>query len=55
MDQIKQLDKNKDYFVYCGSGNRSNQACLVLEHQGFKNIYDLEGGFKAWEGQVETD
>ena len=48
MDKINKLDKDQPYYVYCNSGNRGNQACLVMDHYGFKSLYNLEGGYQAW-------
>jgi rhodanese-related sulfurtransferase len=44
---LPSLDKNKEYFVFCRSGNRSGSACDLLAAQGFK-AYNLAGGVGAW-------
>lgn len=44
---LKTLDKDKAYFVFCRSGNRSGSACDILTSQGFK-AYNLAGGIGAW-------
>lgn len=46
--QIKSLDKNASVFVYCYGGGRSSEAAKEMRKQGFKNVYDLKGGFSAW-------
>lgn len=46
-EQIAALDKNKTYFIYCRSGNRSGQACSIMSEMGFKT-YNLAGGIGAW-------
>lgn len=46
-DQFLKLDKNKEYFLFCRSGNRSGQACNVLAKEGYK-VYNLDGGVGAW-------
>ncbi len=46
--QIQQLDKTKPIFVYCLAGGRSGQAVQVLQKNGFKEIYDLQGGYLKW-------
>jgi len=46
--QIQTLDKNSQVFVYCYGGGRSSSAAKELRKQGFKNVYDLKGGFEAW-------
>ncbi|MCX2679703.1 rhodanese-like domain-containing protein [Galbibacter sp. EGI 63066] len=52
LDEVEELDKSKNYYVYCRSGNRSGQACMLMEQLGFENAYNLLGGFKEWEGDV---
>jgi rhodanese-related sulfurtransferase len=47
---IDTLDKNKNYYIYCRSGNRSGQACYKLERIGVKNTYNLVGGMFSWNG-----
>lgn len=45
---ISGLDKNYKYLVYCQSGNRSKQATEIFSKNNFFEIYELEGGYKAW-------
>ena len=40
--------KNEELIVYCRSGNRSGQACLILETVGFTNVKNLIGGMLNW-------
>lgn len=47
-DELEKLDKNKHYFVYCKSGVRSKKAANLMEKHGFKNIYNIIGGFEKW-------
>jgi rhodanese-related sulfurtransferase len=34
--------------TYCMTGNRSSVAAKVLARIGFKDIYQLHGGYRAW-------
>lgn len=52
LDELGKLDKTKNYYVYCRSGQRSGQACAIMNSVGFANAYNLEGGFVDWEGEV---
>ncbi|RKE98187.1 rhodanese-like domain-containing protein [Ichthyenterobacterium magnum] len=52
IDEVKQLDTSKNYYVYCKAGGRSGQACSVMNQLGFKNAYNLLGGFSNWTGEV---
>lgn len=53
LDGLEQLDKSKNYYVYCRSGNRSGQTCLLMQQIGFQNTYNLVGGMNEWEGPVK--
>jgi rhodanese-related sulfurtransferase len=48
---VDQLDEFKDQelILYCRSGNRSGQACQILEMMGFTNTKNLQGGMIAWQ------
>ncbi|TDN93402.1 rhodanese-related sulfurtransferase [Salegentibacter sp. 24] len=52
MEAIKDLDKNKNYYVYCRSGNRSSQACRIMEAHGVNSTYNLIGGLLEWDGEI---
>jgi rhodanese-related sulfurtransferase len=45
---IANLDKDKVYLLYCGSGGRSGETVEIMNRMGFKTIYNLEGGFRGW-------
>jgi phage shock protein E len=47
-ENISKLDKDKTYFVYCRSGNRSSKAVNIMLEKGFKNIYHLKSGINDW-------
>jgi rhodanese-related sulfurtransferase len=49
-DRTQHLDKNKPLYVYCLSGGRSAAAASWLRAQGYKNVYELIGGFNGWVG-----
>ena len=48
IDSIESL-KDKEVICYCRSGNRSGQACQLLETFGFTNTKNLVGGMLAWQ------
>jgi NADPH-dependent 2,4-dienoyl-CoA reductase/sulfur reductase-like enzyme/rhodanese-related sulfurtransferase len=43
-----ELDKGKEIAVHCHSGVRSYQACLKLQHEGFENVKNVDGGMLCW-------
>ncbi|RZJ65711.1 MAG: rhodanese-like domain-containing protein [Flavobacterium sp.] len=48
--EVDQLDKTKNYYVYCKAGGRSAQACAIMNQLGFDTTYNLIGGFSQWNG-----
>ncbi|MFK8007146.1 MAG: rhodanese-like domain-containing protein [Saprospiraceae bacterium] len=47
LDKIENLEKGKNYFVYCRSGRRSIRVCTWMRNGGFDNqkIFNLDKGF----------
>ncbi len=52
LNELEKLDKSKNFYVYCRTGNRSGQACTLMENMGFINAYNLMGGITEWEGEI---
>jgi len=46
--QIATLDKNKPVLVYCLSGGRSSAAADKMRNDGFKEVYEMDGGIMKW-------
>lgn len=46
--KIDSLDKVATYYVYCQRNGRSHDAVELLTAKGFKNVYELDGGFENW-------
>lgn len=49
--QIQTLDKSKPVFVYCLSGGRSAAAASKMRADGFKEVYEMEGGMMKWRNE----
>jgi NADPH-dependent 2,4-dienoyl-CoA reductase/sulfur reductase-like enzyme/rhodanese-related sulfurtransferase len=52
--RMGELDKEKDIAVHCESGLRSYKACLKLQHEGFKNVKNIDGGMLCWCYDVDS-
>ena len=48
LSQILKLDKSKPVLLYCSAGRRSAKASKIFDSLGFKEIYDLKGGYLSW-------
>ncbi|MCP4309008.1 MAG: rhodanese-like domain-containing protein [bacterium] len=46
--QLRHLDLEVPYVMYCNSGNRSSNALPVMDSIGFTEVYELDGGIQAW-------
>lgn len=50
IDELEEL-KNEELIVYCRSGKRSENACLILDAAGFTNTKNLIGGMLDWQAK----
>ena len=54
--EVGKLDPARPTYVLCQSGYRSSLATSILENAGFKEIYNVTGGTKAWmDAGLETE
>jgi hydroxyacylglutathione hydrolase len=54
--EVGQLAPDKPTYVLCQSGYRSSLATSILENAGFREIYNVTGGTKAWiDAGLETE
>jgi rhodanese-related sulfurtransferase len=44
----QELPKDKPIYVICNSGNRSRTASGILIKDGYKKVYNIDGGIQAW-------
>lgn len=49
--RMAEIDPKKPTIVYCAIGGRSRVAAQMLAGNGFKEVYNLTGGIKAWNGE----
>lgn len=48
-EQVAKLDRDKTYLLYCRSGRRSGLGGEIMSEMGFDRLYNLEGGYLAWQ------
>ncbi|CAH1000758.1 Sulfurtransferase [Neolewinella maritima] len=47
-ERLDSLDRDATYLVYCRSGNRSGQACALMDRMGFREAHNLADGYLQW-------
>jgi rhodanese-related sulfurtransferase len=50
---LAELDRDRELVVICHHGIRSQQVAIFLDHQGFRNVINLQGGVAAWARDVD--
>ncbi|MEO8793858.1 MAG: rhodanese-like domain-containing protein [Daejeonella sp.] len=51
-DIIEEIpDKESELILYCGGGFRSALSAENLQKMGYKNVYSMAGGWRAWQDQ----
>lgn len=51
---VELLDKDKTYYLYCRTGNRSHQAAEIMKDLGFEAVYNVGGFDELAEAGAET-
>ncbi|MCU9613849.1 rhodanese-like domain-containing protein [Caldibacillus lycopersici] len=52
--RLKEIRPDKPVYLYCQNNTRSGRAAQMLYRKGYKQIYQLKGGFKKWTGKIKT-
>jgi len=50
-----ELDKNKNIFVMCHMGTRSQTVCKWLKAQGLSHCVNVLGGIDAWAALIDRN
>ncbi|MGM0827802.1 MAG: sulfurtransferase TusA family protein [Bacillota bacterium] len=53
--RVDELNKDKDIYVVCRTGNRSDMAAQLLAEKGFTNVINVVPGMSDWTGDVESN
>ena len=54
-EQLKDFKEDKNLVMYCTGGIRCEKASAYFKHQGFKNVFQLEGGIINYAKQIKED
>ena len=53
--QLKDYKEDKNLVMYCTGGIRCEKASAYFKHQGFKNVFQLEGGIINYAKQIKEE
>jgi rhodanese-related sulfurtransferase/TusA-related sulfurtransferase len=51
-DRLSEFNKQKDIFVVCRTGNRSDLAAQKLAKNGFTTVFNVVPGMSGWNGKI---
>jgi len=54
-EQLKDFKENKNLLMYCTGGIRCEKASAYFKYQGFKNVFQLEGGIIEYTRQIKKE
>lgn len=54
-EQLQDFKEDKNLLMYCTGGIRCEKASAYFKHQGFKNVYQLEGGIIEYTRQIKKE
>ena len=54
METFSELDPESSYSLYCHHGMRSMQVAKFLLSNGFKSLFNLQGGIDAWSREIDA-
>ena len=54
-ERYKELDSNKNIFVMCHAGTRSQAVCKWLKSKGFMYCVNVLGGIDAWAALIDRN
>ncbi len=52
--RMKEIRPDQPVYLYCQNSMRSGRAAQMLNRKGYKDLYQLQGGFKKWTGKIKT-
>jgi len=54
-NQLQDFKEDKNLLMYCTGGIRCEKASAYFKHQGFKNVFQLEGGIIEYTRQIKEE
>jgi adenylyltransferase/sulfurtransferase len=55
LERISELDSADEIVLHCQMGSRSAKALKQLQDAGFRKLWNLKGGIRAWQQEVDQN
>ena len=52
--RLVEVRPDKPVYLYCQNSTRTGRAAQLLSKRGYKQLYQLKGGFKQWGGKIKS-
>ncbi|ANU28359.1 rhodanese-like domain-containing protein [Planococcus versutus] len=52
--RYKEIRQDKPVYLYDQNGARSGRVAIFLKKKGYKQLFQLQGGFKQWTGKIKA-
>ncbi len=53
--RLQEVRPDKPVYLYCQNGTRAARAANILNKKGYKDLNQLQGGFKKWGGKIKSN
>lgn len=53
--RLEELNKDKEIYVICRTGNRSDLAANLLMNNGYTKVYNVLPGMNEWNGKIKKE
>lgn len=53
-NRTTEIRQDLPVYLYCQTAKRSNRAAIMLYKRGYKQVYQLKGGYRKWTGKTKS-
>ncbi|EMY7238290.1 rhodanese-like domain-containing protein [Listeria monocytogenes] len=53
-NRTTEIRQDLPVYLYCQTAQRSNRVAIMLYKRGYKQVYQLKGGYRKWTGKTKS-
>lgn len=53
-NRTTEIRQDLPVYLYCQTAQRSNRAAIMLYKRGYRQVYQLKGGYRKWTGKTKS-